>query len=354
MALAYCLPMQSFNSTEVTIGKPVPDCLEPLLEFVSAMSSDEVLPSKQCASDFANLCKIMKAESVSPMDVKRALAYVEEHTSGERLVLATFTALPTGKKFIELATEFSEEKLKTFQCMLDLDNVKMECSAHIERMQADDGVVPDISKLFDEVLRLTTKFAQASEAAASCTEESRNASIKDARGGLVQMLDVLMSGHFGHEFLPWVQSQLRLMKSSDWTLPEPPNFSVFRMRNWSLSEPTTSDELTLTPMDAIGLYDNTAVFAKRMVDMSALKWDGSAAALIRAKSTELCATYTEWRALMKKVIATLADHYQVVCKDFMDNLGSVVDETFSKAWALVPESTCEGFFLKHCCLFHLP
>ena len=26
----------------------------------------------------------------------------------------------------------------------------------------------------------------------------------------------------------------------------------------------------------------------------------------------------------------------------------------TKETGLFPESTCEGFFLKHCCLFHLP
>ena len=95
---------------EASISKPWHDSMEPLLEFVKVMGGQEgsfALPSKDAAEEFANLSYILQATEESPMKVIRALKAIDETASAEKMVLATFKALPQGTKLIELARDFA-------------------------------------------------------------------------------------------------------------------------------------------------------------------------------------------------------------------------------------------------------
>ena len=85
--------------------------MEPLIDYVTAMSpSGKVdLPVQAARTDFGLLLDVMAAADVNPMNTAGALKAIEEENSSERILLATFTALPQGKKFIELAQAFSKE-----------------------------------------------------------------------------------------------------------------------------------------------------------------------------------------------------------------------------------------------------
>ena len=153
---------------EASISKPWHDSMEPLLEFVKVMGGQEgsfALPSKDAAEEFANLSFILQATEESPMKVIRALKAIDETASAEKMVLATFKALPQGTKLIELARDFASKKLKAVHSLQEIDAVQVDCAAHLEVLKNgidEDGSFnesTDLNHAVDEVARLADALA---------------------------------------------------------------------------------------------------------------------------------------------------------------------------------------------------
>ena len=152
--------------------------MEPLIDYVTAMSpSGKVdLPVQAARTDFGLLLDVMAAADVNPMNTARALKAIEEENSSERILLATFTALPQGKKFIELAQAFSKEKLINFACLTQIDGVKMDCAAYMEDLEhKEDQETIDVDHMCEELVRLAAELEKASPSVSdSCLENFRD------------------------------------------------------------------------------------------------------------------------------------------------------------------------------------
>ena len=137
-----------------------PDGMEPLLDFLTAMSKPETLPDAQTASDFADLLYIIKATSTNPADTTRAIQSVLSDSSSDRPILASFNALAQGKKFLELADEFANAKLESNRFLTQLDSVRVECTAFTEAVDNHETEI-DISAMVDESLRVCGRYLAA-------------------------------------------------------------------------------------------------------------------------------------------------------------------------------------------------
>ncbi len=142
--------------------------MEPLLEFVKVMAGQEddfALPSKGAAEEFANLSSILQATEESPMKVIRALKAIDETASAEKMVLATFKALPQGTKLIELARDFATKKLKAVHSLQEIDSVQVDCAAHLEVLKngidknGNCNKSTDLNHAVDEAARLADALA---------------------------------------------------------------------------------------------------------------------------------------------------------------------------------------------------
>ena len=183
-------------------------------------------------------------------------------------------------------------------------------------------------------------------------KKSREAAIVDANDAIVQFADRLLASHVNLEFGPWVEEQVEANNSEkEWALPVTPDWAIFKLRNVEPKFNMKGQAEKLGHKEPacfakfIKFYDANAELSKELTTISNFQWEAEVdAAVLRAKSTHLCSTYTVWKNAFLQFSKYWTedgedqpDHISV----FKDAVAVQVDKIFERAWAQIMETTAD-------------
>ena len=311
---------------------------EPLVTFVEKMSFVEKLPDKQSSEDFGHILSILKASSTSPTKTSKAVQEVKESASADRMILATFNALPQGKRFLELADESCQKKLKANEHLLKFDTVRAECAAFSESF--DSGrQPPDMKMLVDESWRLAKEYATAASSPSvglDSTHASTVAAKKDASNALSEFIADLAKSHLATESLEWVGQQCRRAEKEEndtvFSLDSVPAWHILRLRGVEAKYASGAEELICL---VITFHDATAELGKCLNAAFA-----EAASLDRNKATTLCSSFSVWRNSQSSLVQKLRDTSPTFIEALTclsTHLQRKVGTCFQSAWVTMME-----------------
>lgn len=305
---------------------------EPLVEFVSAMTNQDILKGTQAGDDFRSILTVMKAGTTNPMNVSRAVQEIKEAASADRMILATFKAMPQGKRYLDLAEEFAADKVKCIEHLKTLDTVRVECTAFTEAIAC--GKMYESKMLVDECWRLGRLFADALKQTSDQKKDGADAdgqavenAKKDSKQSLCDFVDVVVATHLVSESQAWIQDQLKSASNDPgWALGELYAWDFFRLRDFNTKcccDQGPSSMLLLT----MAFHDASASLVKAFRD-----YDKCAD---RSVATSLCSSFTSWReclvGLNKKIAESFSDYSKTV--DLLKvSIEGKIDHIFKGAW----------------------
>lgn len=322
------------------VDQPYPPTMEPLIGFLEAMSD-------QCAdvtlrSDFGDILLIIQAACVNPVRTSKAVSTVLADHGSQRPVLASFHALPLGKKLLELADAYASSKLESHQFLSKLETVRVDCSAFAEGLQEKPQ---DHRSVVDEILRLTSEFiAACGLVPQSMQEENAVAAIKESRASLCELIKVTLAAHVQLDGIPWlieVGSALGSIangSAASLQLSMPPAWCVFKLRD--VAGKLHAQKELENVGSVLAFYDAHASLSQ---ELTAFQTMAATTDDSRKKATSLCARFTTWRNLFQELEGKLPTqcNFSELAGCCKDGVEKGVHAIFGEAWASVMSLPCK-------------
>lgn len=315
-----------------------PEEFEPLLEFINAMVACPIMKDHSALEDFSNIKIVLNAKIESPTSTVRATKYVKEMPVADHILLATFKVMPAGKRFVELAEEFAQGKVKDNENLIKFDAVRTDSAAFVEALGS--GKTYEMKLLVGDCLRLAELFLaamrsnQAVDDSGSDGKAAVKTSLEESKRALFDFLDIVVATHLSTESLAWMKEQIAKVNSdggSDgWHLTDLYAWGVFRLRDidGKIDQPRPS-----LLSNTIDFHDKTA----RLTDSMKGVGEGTPD---RKVATSLCSVFTLWRESLYALVKSAGTNPSLVAfvevsADLRKIIEQKIDKTFIESWRAI-------------------
>lgn len=295
------------------------DDTEPLKSFLVCMS--QRFSDPQSRSDFETLLTVVSGATSSPQHVHLAVETVNKESSPDRSVLASFKAIPQGKRFLSLCEAASAGRAHIQSACEAFQSVTKECEAL--------ALVIDGEKSGEAVRKFTsshasykTAFAQAQQ---HLEEEAVKSAIARAKNSLIVYVKKLSSHQCKRELVPWMETQEKTLAASR-IMSKPPAVDVMTLR--PVIEKAFGEDLAeLHDLDAFlnassSVANEIEALLRLTVDQPREK---------REAAVRLCQQYSQWLEGSKKLTCSFPFTFANV-DNMKTAINGIVESNCTAVW----------------------
>ena len=315
------------HCSQVTIESSS-DETHPLRGFLECMSTKFARPGSgldaySTQKDFGLLSLVANGASSSPEDVHEAVNTIKTQGKGDRSVLASFNALPQGKKLIAQCEEKAETQVHSKKICHEFQKVVSES----ETLQsALDGCTTEHG--MKGVTSLTSSFKAAATASSAVGEEEDEAVKKvreSAKNALLAYAKSLVQHHCKRELEPWLDTQCKTLSGSK-LMSQPPGFAILNLQ--SLLQKTLGE--TLVGLDDLDRFYKACSELGKITDC-VLRTSSTDAVEYREQTVKLCQSLSGFTTASSKLTCSIPDLFKPLEK-LSTCANQLVNQACSDVW----------------------
>eukprot|EP00435_Cladocopium_sp_Y103_P061183 s1970_g22.t2 len=286
----------------------------PFRKFVEVMIHS--FPVEAERVKFGWLQAISACTEHTPGEVDDALSNVKNDTTP---VVASFKAIPQGKKLIQLAEQNSQGKAHLLKTSTELSEICQRCETHtlaLPSLKPDDA----FQKFASEISSLKTVVPRVPSDDPACQKALAN-----ARQAVQGFADKIVEHHCQQEAVPWIQTQNKTLESTK-IVSRPPGFAVCGMN-------PLSEKILGCPVNKVS---DLNAFYKAMEGVAEstdklLRVPRDNLDQVRAVALSFCQEFSGWNASIHKLRCSFPDLFETT-EAMRLLLNDLVDEVCHKVW----------------------
>ena len=244
---------------------------------------------------------------------------------------------------LELAEEFSGEKMVSQKFLLDLAKVRTESDA-ASKCLSEGGSTVEHEAVVEACLKRLCLYEAARKFAEGCStdDKAKDVAVVEARDSLAASAKAVCQHHVLTESKMWMQEQVRLLSERS-CLTQTPKFAVFRLRR--MPGVIGEDQCKLL-VGLLNFYDACAELAgvletvrKSTTGETPASITPAALDQARESATKVCSASTVWR----QASLTLANSddgkaLAAVLPSLENAVHTVMDSFFMQSWDIIMET----------------
>ena len=299
------------------------DCeeLEPLRGYVGEMAARfSIEPGKR---DFGIISIIINAPACNPQEVDDALKALKNEASPDRNILASFKAIPQGKKIMAQAEESQQGQQHLLEVSKQLIDIQNRCES-FRLTVADSTIDSAVQKVAGECTSLRTALQKVKS-----DHEGSQKALVGARKAVEDFAYAVMKQHAVSGGAPYLSTQGKTLQASR-IMSAPQTFSVLGI----------NDLLAKSTVERVIAIDDLAAFYKDCSQMAA--WvegllkvptgeDSSVSDELKKVSVELCQGFKSWQKTESRVKCSVPG-FEEVTDTVSDGLQAIVNDSSEKVW----------------------